>query len=142
MTKLLLISAWILSCVATCLSQTSECRDEWPGHKVRSVKVKARWLPDDLDLPMKKGDDFTPEKLEATRAAVIKAINHEQDKYAIEFVKLDRLKMVDVKFVRGCGRKLPASTCQAEGLGTDCVDVEMKPVAVSTNPVFMAATLL
>jgi len=142
MTKLLLTAAWILSCVATSLSQTSECRDEWPGHKVRSVKVKARWLPDDLDLPMKKGDDFTPEKLEATRAAVIKAINHEQDKYAIEFVKLDRLKMVDVKFVRGCGRKLPASTCQAEGLGTDCVDVEMKPVAVSTNPVFMAATLL
>ena len=142
MTKLLLIAACILSCVATTLSQTSECRDEWPGHKVRSVKVKARWLPADLDLPLKKGDDFTPEKLKATRAAVIKAINDEKDKYAIEFVKLERLQMVDVNFVRGCGRKLPAATCQAEGLGTDCVDVELKPVALSTNPIFMSSTLL
>src|ERR1043165_2687733 len=100
LTKLLLISAWILSCVATGLSQTGECRDEQPGHKVRSVKVKARWLPDDLDLPLKKGDEFTPEKLQATRVAVINAINQEQDKYAIEFVKLERLQLVDVNFVR------------------------------------------
>jgi len=142
MTKLILTAAWILSCIATSLSQTSECRDEWPGHKVRSVKVKARWLPEDLDLPLKKGDDFTPEKLAATRDAVRKAINHEQDQFATEFVKLERLQLVDINFVRGCGRKLPAATCQAEGLGTDCVDVEVKLLSLSTNPIFMAATLL
>ena len=142
MTKLFLIAVCILSCVATCMSQTGDCRDEWPGHKVRSVKVKARWLPADLDLPLKKGDDFTPAKLAATREAVRQAINAEKDKYANEFVKLERVPMVDVNFVRGCGRKLPAATCQAEGLGTDCVDVEVKLVALSTNPIFMASTLL
>lgn len=124
------------------LAQTGECRDEWPGHKVRSVKIKARWLPSDLALPLKRGDDFTPDKLRDTRLALINAINAEKDKYAVEFVKLKRLQLVDINFVRACGRKLPAATCQAEGLGTDCVDLELKPLALSSNPIFMGATLL
>ena len=124
------------------LAQTGECRDEWPGHKVRSVKIKARWLPSDLALPLKRGDDFTPDKLRDTRLALINAINAEKDKYSVEFVKLKRLQLVDINFVRACGRKLPAATCQAEGLGTDCVDLELKPLALSSNPIFMGATLL
>jgi hypothetical protein len=141
-TKFLVIVVLNLISAGVSLAQTGECRDEWPGHKVRSVKIKARWLPSDLDLPLKRGDDFTPDKLRETRLALIKAINEEKDKYAAEFVKLKRLQLVDVNFVRGCGRKLPAATCQAEGLGTDCVDLELKPLALSSDPVFMAATLL
>jgi len=141
-TRFLVTGIWILISAGVSLSQTGECRDEWPGHKVRSVKIKARWLPSDLNLPLKKGDDFTPDKLRETRLAVIKAINDEQDKYAVEFVKLNRLQLVDINFVRGCGRKLPATTCQAEGLGDNCVDLELKPLALSTNPIFMGATLL
>ncbi len=141
-TRFLVTGIWILMSAGVSLSQTGECRDEWPGHKVRSVKVKARWLPSDLNLPLKKGDDFTPEKLSATRDAVRRAINAENDKYEVEFVKLQRLQLVNINFVRGCGRKLAAATCQAEGLGTDCVDVEVKPLALSSNPIFMGATLL
>ncbi|HEV8429536.1 MAG TPA: hypothetical protein VGQ41_16670 [Pyrinomonadaceae bacterium] len=141
-TRFLVTAVWILMSAGASLSQTGECRDEWPGHKVRSVKVKARWLPSALNLPLKKGDDFTPAKLSETRAAVIKAINDERDKFAIEFVKLERLQLVDINFVRACGRKVAAATCQAEGLGTDCVDLEVKPLALSTNPIFMGATLL
>jgi hypothetical protein len=141
-TKFLTIAVWILMSAGVSLAQTGECRDEWPGHKVRSVKIKARWLPSDLPLPLKRGDDFTPDKLRDTRLALINAINAEKDKYAVEFVKLKRLQLVDINFVRGCGRKLPAATCQAEGLGTDCVDLELKPLALSSNPIFMGATLL
>src|SRR5689334_21196076 len=121
-TKFLVFVVLTLMSAGVSLAQTGECRDEWPGHKVRSVKIKARWLPSNLDLPLKRGDDFTPDKLRDTRLALIKAINDEKDKYAVEFLKLKRLQLVDVNFVRGCGRKLPATTCQAEGLGTDCVD--------------------
>src|SRR5215204_2864739 len=142
LTKFLVITVWILMSAAVSLSQTGECRDEWPDHKIRSVKIKARWLPSDLDLPLKKGDEFTPDKLRDTRLALIKAINAEKDKFEIEFVKLQRLQLVDINFVRGCGRKVAAATCQADGLGTDCVDLELKPLALSTNPIFMGATLL
>ncbi len=138
----LLTVVCILICARASLSQTNECRDEWPGHKVRSVKIKARWLPSDLNLPLKKGDDFTPENLRETRLAVIKAINDEKDKFAAEFIKLERLQLVDINFVRACARKVAAATCTAEGLGTDCVDLEVKPLALSTNPIFMGATLL
>src|SRR6185369_5364583 len=91
---------------------------------------------------LKRGDDFTPDKLRDTRLALINAINAELDKYEIEFLKLGRLQLIDINFIRGCGRKLAAATCQAEGLGTDCVDLELKPLALSSNPIFMGATLL
>lgn len=142
LTKFLVITVWILMSAGVSLSQTGECRDEWPGHKIRSVKIKARWLPSDLNLPLKKGDEFTPDKLRDTRLALVKAINDEKDKFEIEFVKLQRLQLVDINFVRGCGRKVAAATCQADGLGTDCVDLELKPLALSSNPIFMGATLL
>src|ERR1700752_122687 len=141
-TRGLVIGVWILMSAGVCLSQTGECRDEWPGHKIRSVKIKARWLPAAPDLPLKRGDDFTPDKLRDTRLALIKIINDEKDKYAVEFVKLKRLQIVDINFVRAGGRKLPAETCQAEGLGANCVDLELKPLALSTNPIFMGAPLL
>jgi hypothetical protein len=141
--RFLVIVVWILMSAGVCLAQTGECRDEWqPTHKIRSVKIKARWLPSTIKLPVAKGDDFTPANLSATREAVRKAINAELDKYEIEFLKLERLQLVNINFIRGCGRKLPVTTCQAEGLGTDCVDLEVKSLALSSNPIFMGASLL
>src|SRR5215203_6956201 len=91
--NLIVAAVWVLAGVTAGLSQTSECLDEMPGHKVRSVKVKARWLPPDLSLPLKKGDDFTPEKLSETRFAVIKAISDEKNKFETTLIKLERLQM-------------------------------------------------
>lgn len=138
-----LLAAFLLliGCAVSGQSQTGECRDEWPGHFVRSVKVKARWLPE-LTLPLKRGDAFTPDKLSETRLAVIAAIGAEKDRFNSEFIKLGKLQLADVNLVRACGRKLPAATCEAEGLTDKCVDVEVHPYALSTDPVFMGAILL
>ena len=139
--KILLVAISIANAAVVARSQTTECRDEWPGHLVRSVKIKARWLPD-IPLPLKKGDELTPDKLRDTRLAVIAAINDERNKFETEFIRLGRLQLVDVSLVRACARRVAAATCQAEGLTDKCVDVEVTPRALSTNPIFMGATLL
>jgi hypothetical protein len=131
----------IAICALPSVAQTGECRDEWPDHLVRFVKVKARWLPP-LNLPLKFKDKLTPDKLRELRLAVIGAINSERNKSNGEFAGLGKLPLVDVNFVRACGRSVAAPTCEAAGLGDKCVDVEVRAYAISTDPVFMGSVLL
>jgi hypothetical protein len=115
--------------------------DDQPAHLVRSIVVKARWLPE-IALPLKRGEDLTPEKLRDSRFKVIAVINDEKNKYNSEFVKLGRLQLVDVNLVRSCVRKVAPTKCLSEGLTDKCVDVELRTVALSTDPVFMASVFL
>ncbi len=93
-------------------------------------------------LPLGRGEKFTPEKLSATRFAVIEAINHQKTKFNSEFINLGKLPLVDVNLVTACGREVPAPSCKADGLTDRCVDVEVSPYAISTDPVFMGSILL
>ncbi len=114
--------------------------DDQPNHVVRSIHVKARWLPE-INLPLKRGDILTADKLSAARLKVIETINQEKDKYESDLVRIGRLQL-DVNFVRSCVQVVPPPTCEKENLTNKCVDVELRTYAVSSNPLFMAATLL
>ena len=93
-------------------------------------------------LTLHRKEEFTHEKLSATRVDVIQAINRQKKKYNSEFINLGKLPLVDVNLVTACGRKVPTATCQREGLTDKCVDVEVHPYAISTDPVFMGSVLL
>ncbi|HEY8226688.1 MAG TPA: hypothetical protein VIG25_15515, partial [Pyrinomonadaceae bacterium] len=93
-------------------------------------------------MPLKRGDELKPEKLRDSRFKVIAVINDEKNKYNSEFVKLGRLQLVDVNLVRSCVRKVAATSCLSQNLTDKCVDVELRTVALSTDPIFMASVLL
>jgi hypothetical protein len=128
-------------CTAAGQSQTADCLDESGGQVVRSVTVKARWLST-LKLPLKKGDILTPAKLKETRNAVRAAINAEKDKFDAEAINLGKLPLVDANLERTCVQKVPEATCLADGLAGNCVDVAIRPYALSTDPLFMGSILL
>ena len=46
----------ILVCAVSSHGQVEECQQEWPGHLVRSVRVKARWLPEFGSSPFRVRD--------------------------------------------------------------------------------------
>lgn len=93
-------------------------------------------------LPLHRNEEFTPERLSATRFSVIQAINRQKRRYNSEFINLGKLPLVDVNVVTACGRRVPAVTCQAEGLTEKCVDVDVHPYAISADPIFMGSVLL
>ena len=131
----------LITCPLLAHGQDDACRDEWPGYTVRSVKIEARWVPP-IDLPLKRGELFTPEKLRDSRLKVIDAIGASKDKYVGDFIALGKLPLVDVKFVRACGRRVPDADCRADGLTSNCIDVVIHPYAISTDPTFLGSVFL
>lgn len=107
--------------------------DAYPNLIARDSKVY---------LPLARREKFTPEKLSATRFAVIEAINDQEAKFNSEFINLGKLPLVDVNLVTACGREVSPPSCKADGLTDRCVDVEVSPYAISTDPVFMGSILL
>jgi hypothetical protein len=107
--------------------------DAYPNELAKDSKVY---------LPLHRNEEFTPDKLSATRFSVIQAINRQKRKYNSEFINLGKLPLVDVNVVTACGRRVPPATCRAEGLTDKCVDVEVHPYAISTDPVFIGSVLL
>jgi hypothetical protein len=127
------LSAW---------AQPADCLDERPGHLVRSVKVEARWVPDALSLPVKRGDPFTPENVRALRLAFIRALRNEKDNTEKELTVLGKTPLVELSHVRACGLPVPPAACQAEGLGDKCTDVIVRAYALSVDALSLGSGLL
>lgn len=115
--------------------------DSGPSYVVRSVKIVARWAPP-IQLPLKQNDPFSPEKIRETRLAFLKAMVAEKGTFNAESISLGKLPIVDVRYVRVCGRVVPEPDCLKAGLVKDCVDVEVRPFALSTDPAFLASVFL
>lgn len=107
--------------------------DAYPNELARDAKVF---------LALQRGEEFTPERMRSSRFEIIQAINEQKKKFNSEFINLGKLPLVDVNLVTACVREVPAKTCEREGLTSKCVDVEIHPYAISTDPVFMGSVLL
>lgn len=141
--RIIAVAAVLLAVAATSFSQVGFCEDSGagPSKVVRSVRVVARWAPE-LTLPLKPGDQFSPQKIRETRLAFLAALRSEKEKYNSASIGFGKLPIVDVNFVRVCGKKVPENECRSDGLTKDCVDVELKPFALSTDPGFLGSVLL
>ncbi|MEP6849053.1 MAG: hypothetical protein ABI999_09370 [Acidobacteriota bacterium] len=117
---------------------TCDDSDSGPRYVARSVKIVARWAPL-IQLPLKPNDPFSPEKIRETRLAFLKAMVAEKGTFNAESISLGKLPIVDVRYVRVCGRVVPEPDCFKAGLAKDCVDVEVRPFALSTDPAFLAS---
>ncbi len=135
----------ILGVFASGYAQSNECSDsdQGPRSLVRSVKIVARWAPE-ITLPIKRSDEFTPDKIRETRLAIIKAVGAEKAKYNSESIHLGKLPIVlmDVNYVRVCGRKVPEKDCLSDGLTKNCVNVEVHILALSTDPAYLGSLFL
>lgn len=138
---LLLLLVLTLHC-SMIWAQPADCLDERPGHIIRSIKIEARYVPASLVLPVKRGDEFTPDKVRTLRRAVTDALQKEKDKHEVELTVLGKLPLVDLSFVRACGLPAPPATCQAEGLTDKCTDVVVRVYALSVDALSLGSGLL
>lgn len=132
---------FVLPCGAL-WAQPATCLDERPGHLIRSIKIEVRYPPASLVLPVKRGDEFTPDNVENLRQAVSAAMRKEINNRGQELAVLGKLPVVEFQFARACGLPVPSATCQAEGLTDKCTDVVVRYWAFGLDPVSLGSGLL